>query len=125
MSNWKEEAQERAIKASQVMSNLVNYSGGEGTESFLKAMSCEHRTLQQSFTRLCLQWLEHVASDEYRTDLRNEDSKKIAGKLMQHKVTNHLIDEFIKDVAKEGRVSEEDVRKNLPIYLPSKWLGNV
>ena len=45
-------------------------------------MSRQHRTLQQNFTRLCLKWLEYVASDEYRTDGRNEQSKDIAQKLL-------------------------------------------
>jgi hypothetical protein len=52
-------------------------------QEFCKAMSVEHRTLQQSFTKLCLSWLEHCASDEYRTDLRNEQSKKIAKELLE------------------------------------------
>ena len=47
-------------------------------EDFNKSMSNEHRTSQQSFTRLCLQWIEHVASDNYKTDGRNECSKKTA-----------------------------------------------
>lgn len=45
-------------------------------------MSMQHRTLQQSFTRLCLKWIEHVASPEYRTDPRNEQSQKIAQELL-------------------------------------------
>ena len=32
-------------------------------EGFCKAMSNEHRTLQQSFTRLCIHWLCTCASD--------------------------------------------------------------
>ena len=51
-------------------------------EEFCKTMSCEHRTLQQNFTRLCLSWIEHCASDEYRTDLRNEGSKEMAKELL-------------------------------------------
>lgn len=52
-------------------------------KEFCEAMSCEHRTLQQSFTKLCLQWIEHCASDEYRTDGRNEQSQKIARELLE------------------------------------------
>jgi|688.fasta_scaffold992589_2 hypothetical protein len=52
-------------------------------KEFCEAMSCEHRTLQQSFTKLCLQWIEHCASDEYRIDGRNEQSQKIARELLE------------------------------------------
>ena len=55
----------------------------EAMESMCKEMSNEHRTLQQSFTKLCLQWLEHCASDEYRTDGRNEQSQKIAREVLE------------------------------------------
>ena len=65
----------------QEITDYVNTFNDKG-EEFCQAMSCEHRTLQQSFTKLCLQWLEHCASDEYRTDARNEGSQKIARALM-------------------------------------------
>ena len=51
-------------------------------EGFCKAMSSEHRTLQQSFTRLCIQWLCTCASDEYRYDGRNEASHEVAKALI-------------------------------------------
>lgn len=43
-----------------------------------KAMCNEHRTLQQTFTRLCIEWLKTCASDNYRYDGRNEDSHAVA-----------------------------------------------
>jgi hypothetical protein len=66
----------------QEVSDYVNTFNDKSKE-FCEAMSCEHRTLQQSFTKLCLQWLEHCASVEYRTDGRNEQSKKIAMELLE------------------------------------------
>ena len=51
-------------------------------EGFCKAMSNEHRTLQQSFTRLCIHWLCTCASDEYRYDGRNEASHEVAKALI-------------------------------------------
>lgn len=74
MKNTKEVVQE--------ITDYVNTFNDKGKE-FCQAMSCEHRTLQQSFTKLCLQWLEHCASEEYRTDARNEGSKKIARELLE------------------------------------------
>lgn len=44
-------------------------------KEFCKAMSLEHRTLQQSFTRLCIEWLRFCADlEDWQTDPRNEAS---------------------------------------------------
>jgi hypothetical protein len=59
------------------MTDFVNTFSTEPRKEFIQAMSSEHRTLQQSFTRLCLEWIEHCASQEYRTDGRNESSHYI------------------------------------------------
>jgi hypothetical protein len=69
-------------KLVEEFSDYVNTFGDKSPE-FCQAMSIEHRTLQQSFTRLCLKWLEHCASNEYRTDGRNEQTKKIAMELLE------------------------------------------
>lgn len=50
--------------------------------SFIAAMNSQHRTLQQSFTKLCLKWLEYVASEDYRYDDRNKASHEIAKELV-------------------------------------------
>jgi hypothetical protein len=42
-----------------------------------------HRTLQQAFTGLCLEWLKHLASlPQGQYDLRNEYSVKLAKEIM-------------------------------------------
>lgn len=64
------------------ITDYVNSFNDKGP-AFCAAMASQHRTLQQSFTKLCLQWIEHVGSPDYRTDARNEDSKKIAGILQK------------------------------------------
>ena len=69
--------------------------------AFIEAMSHEHHTLQQSFTRLVLRWLEYVASDEYRHDGRNEAS---------HKIASELINTF--------KQFHENMRNNPSDYLP-------
>lgn len=68
----------------QQFTDYVNSFNDKSQEfiQVIEAMSHEHRTLQQSFTKLCLKWLEHCASDEYRTDGRNEDSQRIARELL-------------------------------------------
>ena len=67
-----------------IVKDLSQYVNSFSDKSLLfnAAMSNEHRTLQQSFTKLCLAWLEHVASDNYQTDLRNQASHEIAKALM-------------------------------------------
>ena len=74
----KEESNEIAGK----MTDYLNTFNSEVFDKFLKSMTLEHRTLQQKFTKLCLMWLEHCASEEYRHDLRNEDSHKISNQIV-------------------------------------------
>ena len=61
----------------QLISDFVNNFGLDEKE-FISLMEREHHTLQQSFTKLMLKWLEHIAKDEYRTDGRNEGSQQTA-----------------------------------------------
>lgn len=46
-------------------------------KKFAEAIGTEHRTLQQSFTRLCVRWLEHL-SNQQNFDGRNEASVRLA-----------------------------------------------
>jgi FtsZ-binding cell division protein ZapB len=78
------EFSEKAIVAADAVSNLANVMSRQVPIDFLEIMSRDHRTIQQAFTRICLQWIELVASDEYRHDLRNEDSHKIAKQLIEN-----------------------------------------
>ncbi len=72
--------QQKAIEIAENITDYVNTFSRR--DEFNIAMSNQHRTLQQSFTRLCLKWLEHISKDEYRTDLRNQASKEIAQKII-------------------------------------------
>ena len=67
--------------ASHITSGLNTYHFDH--KEFCQAMSCEHRTLQQSFTRFCFQWLEHCASEEYTFDLRNRQSHVTAKRFFE------------------------------------------
>lgn len=67
----------------EAITDLVNtFSTDKIASQFNEKMSMQHRTLQNSFTRLALQWIEHVASDGYRTDPRNESSHQICKQLL-------------------------------------------
>ena len=66
------------------MSSFANSMGFSRREmpEFIEAMSCEHRTLQQSFTGLCAAWLKQMADlPDNKVDLRNEYSRKLAKKM--------------------------------------------
>lgn len=113
-----EELEELGQELANKMSKLINYSGGAGQKAFLDKMSRDHRTLQQSFNRLCLQRLEDVAEKKgpMHIDARNEMSQKIAEKMMKG---------FIRIIAEEQNLSEEEIVKNWDIYKPSKWLSHI
>jgi hypothetical protein len=69
-------------EAARFMADFVNNFTPE-IEEFVKTMASEHRTLQQSFTGLCLAWLKALAElPEGRWDLRNEASVEIAKEIM-------------------------------------------
>ena len=70
--------EENVRKVSDMLNNM-----SFDPEGFCKEMTKEHRTLQQSFTRLCIEWLCTCASDEYRYDGRNEASHIIAKALIE------------------------------------------
>ena len=73
---------------STVASAINSFSFSE--KKFVDAMNKEHRTLQQSFTRLCIAWLKNCGSDEYLYDGRNEASHEI-GKAVSAAVENKSI----------------------------------
>lgn len=71
-----------ANEVALVMSDFVN-SFTSDHQGFVTEMAKEHRTLQQSFTKLCLRWIDYVGSEDYRHDLRNQDSHETCKKMVQ------------------------------------------
>lgn len=63
------------------LSNYVNYR--KSTQGFIDAFKREHRTLQQSMFGMFLALIEDMATDNYHTDGRNEDSQKMARQLIE------------------------------------------
>lgn len=57
------------------IADSINYLSFDAMP-FCNSMSTQHRTLQQSFTRLCFAWIKFVASDNYETDARNFAAKE-------------------------------------------------
>lgn len=73
-----EKNKEQADKVAEMLNSFsFDYKG------FCEAMTREHRTLQQSFTRLCIHWLSTCASDDYQYDGRNEASHEVAKALIE------------------------------------------
>lgn len=76
-------------EAAEFMSNFVNQLGNsKELKDFVEAMSCEHRTLQQDFTKLCFLWIQNLAAREDNKpgclgfDARNEASVIAAKKIV-------------------------------------------
>lgn len=61
------------------------------TEKIAEYMSREHRTLQQTFTKLCVDWLKQLAVTEYY-DERNKASVELAKSLMDIPEAKEVLD---------------------------------
>ena len=72
---------EKSLKIVQELSEYVN--GSLKQKEFCNAMSREHRYLQNEFTYLCIEWLRHCGSDDYRYDGRNEHSHNFGKMLIE------------------------------------------
>lgn len=77
-------------KLASEISNAVN-SFSFKEKLFCEAMGFEHKTLQQSFTRLCFAWLRYCASDDYRYDGRNEASHVAAKKIKESGLLDQVL----------------------------------
>ncbi len=70
-----------AQETARMMSDAVNaYSFNN--KAFCEQMGREHRTLQQSFTRLCFEWIRYCAEMEHYDD-RNRASVENCGLLKE------------------------------------------
>jgi len=88
------EFQSAKITTEEVVANIEDYfnSFSSKEKAFALEMCKKHRTLQQSFTKAVLVWLEHIAvpfkwegntATGYSVDGRNEASQKTAQKLLK------------------------------------------
>lgn len=64
------------------MANSFSFSPKAVAEQIART---EHRTIQQSITRFCIEWLKVCASDDYGYDGRNEASHEVAKELLDGK----------------------------------------
>ena len=68
------------MELEELVNEITNYINrfSLNPDEFNEKMGRQHRTLQQSFTRLCFAWIEYVADENYPHDLRNQASHEIA-----------------------------------------------
>ena len=65
-----------------ILFNHINKSSFD-INTMVELIARQHRTLQQSFTRLCVAWLRHLSKlNENQYDARNEASVKLAKKML-------------------------------------------
>ena len=104
----------------EAITDFVNSSNKEKHLEFVEIFSWQHRTLQQSAFGLMLQTIEHMASDDYHTDARNQDSKKVAQTLMKgFKVAQTA--QFVAEGTSEERAKEYVEMDGYD--KPSRYLG--
>jgi hypothetical protein len=65
-----------------LLTRFVNRSGS--AKEFVANMACEHRTLQQGFTRLVVEWIEHLSTLDGpgNYDMRNAASVMLAKQIV-------------------------------------------
>ena len=72
------------VEAAEAMADFVN-SLGCNNKKFVEEMSLQHRTLQQSFTDLCFEWIRQSAKhhDDGNFDGRNEYSCEVCKRILE------------------------------------------
>ena len=116
-----EQQREKALREGKELMNLIgNYVNyGKSRKGFIEAFKCEHRTLQQSAFKMFLELMEEMATENYHTDGRNEDSKKMAQTLLkgfQMAKKQEYLDEGVSEQRAEDYVTGNGARPSA--YLP-------
>ena len=84
MSEHDVKLQEQAKELAEKFGDFVNHFHGESAQKlFNEYLSREHRTLQQNMMRMMFGYIEYCATDEYRTDGRNEQTKKVCQEIVK------------------------------------------
>lgn len=74
---------DREQELAKTIANAVNTFSFDD-KAFCETMAQEHKTLQQTFTGLCLSWIRHCGSLEpWQIDGRNEASAKTCKMIAQ------------------------------------------
>ena len=79
------EPSEFTVECARKIGDMLNSFSFNCKEVAEQIARTEHRTIQQSITRFCIEWLKVCASDDYGYDGRNEASHKVAKELLDGK----------------------------------------
>lgn len=78
MTNYEQQCEVDAKPMAEQISHYLNTFGHDHCiKALVKEIDLDHRTLQQTFTKLCVMWLEHCGHPDYRYDGRNDASHKL------------------------------------------------
>lgn len=79
-----QERTEKMMDAVNTLFDLLNGGGSVETKNFIAAVDRQHRTLQQKFFALTVNWLKAMADKkEGQYDARNEHSVKLAKEMVK------------------------------------------
>lgn len=112
-----EDELQEARKLVDALGEYVNYN--KSRKAFVEAFKREHRTLQQSAFKMFLELMEEMATENYRTDGRNEQSKLMAQTLLKGFATvkkQEYIDEGTSEERATSYVSGDGAK-------PSRYLS--
>ncbi len=76
-----EKEMREGLELVKALGEYVNYN--KSRKAFIEAFKREHRTLQQSAFKMFLMLMEEMATENYHTDARNEQSKLMAQTLLK------------------------------------------
>jgi hypothetical protein len=105
--------EEKIEKMKQVVedfSNVVN-SFSDYSEPFIEAFERQHRTLQQSMFGCITRLVGHMATEDYRTDGRNEQSKKVATAMLSG-IREMYLQQEVEDYQRVGYSPEQIEEKS-------------
>ncbi len=100
MQNWEIEQNEKIEKLMSDFADIANSCRNKNSV-FCKEFTKHHNTTQQSMLGTILQLVAFVATDDYRTDGRNQQSKKVA-KMLVAGYAEELKKSYMADGASES-----------------------
>ena len=126
-NKYKAEKEKEIKKLINDFSNVVNSMsfGDDELKIVFKEFSKQHNTLQQSMFRVIISLIVQMSTDEYKTDGRNEFSKKIAIQLVTG-FADQIKEQFLNEGDYKGDAFYEKKAEDLKqacLKMPQMFLG--
>jgi hypothetical protein len=109
-----------AEELAEALSDFVN-NFNHDDKGFIEAFCRQHRTLQQSMFRLMCKVIDKVASEDYRTDGRNEGTAMV-GKMLIEGFKEQVIK---KEIAAGYTPADSLEYANTKNTKPANYLGHI